>query len=99
MKTIDDLLLTAREKELLATLAVAYEINEDRQAVIEKIQRTTIIGLYNKILVREITPFTKPCNSHYSIYVVDITMVLRNVSIRIPERFICGDFINVAFFL
>ena len=53
-KTIDDLLLTAREKELLATLAVAYEINEDRLAVIEKRYRESlVIGLNTTILVRE----------------------------------------------
>ena len=53
-KTIDDLLLTAREKELLATLAVAYEINEDRLAVIEKKYRESLaIGSNTTILVRE----------------------------------------------
>ena len=53
-KTIDDLLLTAREKELLATLAVAYEISEDRLAVIEKKYRESLaIGSNTTILVRE----------------------------------------------
>ena len=39
---IQDLLLTEREKSLLANLAIAYEINEDRLAVIEKKYRESL---------------------------------------------------------
>ena len=35
-ETIQDMVLTERERNLLATLATAYEIDEDRLAVIEK---------------------------------------------------------------
>ena len=35
-ETIQDMVLTERERNLLATLATAYEIDEDRRAVIEK---------------------------------------------------------------
>jgi hypothetical protein len=40
--TIDDFLLTVREKVLLANLAIAYEINEDRLAVIEEKYRESL---------------------------------------------------------
>ena len=35
-ETIQDMVLTERERNLLATLATAYEIDEDRRAAIEK---------------------------------------------------------------
>ena len=39
---IQDLLLTDRERSLLANLAIAYEIKEDRLAVIEKKYRESL---------------------------------------------------------
>ena len=41
-ETIQDLVLTEREKSLLANLAIAYEIDEDRLSVIEKKYRDSM---------------------------------------------------------
>ena len=41
-ETIQDMVLTDREKSLLANLAIAYEIKEERLAVIEKKYRESL---------------------------------------------------------
>lgn len=52
--TIDDFLLTVREKVLLANLATAYEINEDRLAVIEEKYRDSLaLGSDTPIVIME----------------------------------------------
>ena len=52
-ETIEDLVLTAREKVLLVNLATAYDISEERLAVIRKIQRIVGPWLNTTILIRE----------------------------------------------
>ena len=53
-ETIDDFVLTAREKALLSNLAAAYEISEERLAVIEEKYRESLaLGSNATILIRE----------------------------------------------
>tara|TARA_A200000113_G_scaffold203792_1_gene199095 strand:- start:187 stop:1602 length:1416 start_codon:yes stop_codon:yes gene_type:complete len=53
-ETIDDFLLTSREKVLLRNLATAYEISEERLAVIEEKYRESLaVGSNTTILIRE----------------------------------------------
>jgi len=53
-ETIEDFVLTAREKALLGNLATAYEISEERLAVIEEKYRESLaLGSNATILIRE----------------------------------------------
>ena len=50
-ETIQDLVLTEREKSLLANLAIAYEIDKDRLAMIEKKYRDSMF-LDSEIIIQ-----------------------------------------------
>ncbi|MAW22243.1 MAG: hypothetical protein CMA16_02210 [Euryarchaeota archaeon] len=53
-ETIEDFVLTSREKVLLGNLATAYEISEERLAVIEeKFRESLALGSNTTILIRE----------------------------------------------
>ena len=53
-ETIEDFVLTAREQVLLGNLATAYEISEERLAVIEEKYRESLaLGSNTTILIRE----------------------------------------------
>ena len=87
-KTIQDFVLTERERDLLANLAIAYEISEERLAVIEEKYRDSRLLIHpqpSKLLNLSKIDFT---DIDYS-SILRIRFVLcNNYQTKIPIRYL-----------